>query len=99
MDPDFLMQNWDILIEQAESMLNLLRPSRLKPILFAYTQLKGEFYFNPTPMAPPFIITLVHDKPHNRCTWAPHGHKGLYGSQDMLQYRCLTSYIPKMANE
>ena len=66
--PDFPMQNWDRLLEQAEITLNLLRPSGLNPILSAYAQLNGEFYFNHTPMAPLVTRTLVHEKPHNRGT-------------------------------
>ena len=71
--PDFYMQNWDRLVEQAETTLNLLRPSILNPKLPAYSQLNGTFYYNRTPVAPPGTRTLVHDKPHNRVTWAPHG--------------------------
>ena len=36
MEPDFPMQNWDRLLEQAEIMLNLLHPSRLNPRLSSY---------------------------------------------------------------
>ena len=50
-------------------------------------------------MPPPGTITLVDDKPHNRGTWAPHGQKGWYVSPAMIQFRCLTSYIPKTASE
>ena len=74
-DPYFPMQNWDHLLKQAEITLNLLRLSRLNPILSAYAQLNGGFDFNCTPMAPPGTRTLVHDKLHNRGIWAPHGHK------------------------
>ena len=98
-DPDFRMQNWDRLLEQAEITLNLLRPSRLNPRLPAYAQLNGEFDFNCTPMANTGTITLVHDKPHNRGTWPPNGHAGWYISPVMLHYRCLTSYIPNTEEE
>ena len=67
-DPDFPMQNWDRLLEQAEIKINLLRPSRLNPRLSAYAQLNGEFDFNRTPTAPPGTRTLVHYNPHNRGT-------------------------------
>ena len=43
--------------------------------------------------------TLVHDKPHNRGTWAPHGQEGWYVRPVILHYICLTSYIPKTALE
>ena len=93
------MQNWDRLVEQAEITLNLLQTSRLNPKLSAYTQLNGTFDYNRTPMSPPVTITLVHNKPQNRGTWAPHGQEGWYVCTDMLHYRCLTSYIPKTVSE
>ena len=74
-DPDFLMKNWDRLLEQAEITLNLLHLARLNPRLLVYEQLNGEFDFNIIPMAPPGARNLVHDKPHNRCTWSPHVQK------------------------
>ena len=95
--PDSPIDNWDRLLDQAEITINLLRLSILKPTLSSYAQLNGEFDFNRTPMAPPGTITLVHDKPYNRVTWDPCGHEGWYVMPAMLHYRCLTSYIPKIA--
>ena len=95
MDPDFPIQNWDRLLEQAKIMLNLLRPSMLNPRLLAYAQLNGEFDFNHNPMAPTGTRNLVHEKPHNRGTCSLHVHEGWYVRPLMLHYRCLTSYIPK----
>ena len=91
----FPMHNWDCLIEQAEIMLNLLRPSRLNPRMTAYAQINGEFDLNRTPMAPTGKIILVHGKPHNRGTWTLHGQGGWYFRPAMLHYLCLTSHIPK----
>ena len=76
-------------------MLNLLRLSRLNPRLSVYAQLNGEFYFNRTPMDPLGTIILLHYKPHNRGTWAPHENKGWYVRPAMIHYRCLKPYIPK----
>ena len=98
-DPDFPMKNWDRLVEQAEITLNLLRLSRLNPKQSAYAQLNGTFEYNETPMPPPGTITLVHDKPHNRGTWEPHGQEVWYVRPAMLHCRRLTSYIPKTASE
>ena len=50
-------------------------------------------------MASPGTITLVHDKPHNRGTWSPHGHEGWYVMPEILHYCFPTSYIPKTAKE
>ena len=91
------MKNWDQLLEQAEITLNLQRPSRLNPSIPTYAQLNSEFGSSRTPTAPPGIRTIVHDKPHNRGKWDPHGHKGCYVRPAILHYRCLASSIPKTA--
>ena len=50
-------------------------------------------------MDPPVTITMVHNKPHNRVAWAPHGQEGLCVCPPMIRYHCLTSYIPKTSPE
>ena len=47
------MQNWDRLLEQADIILNLLRPLRLSTKLSMYAQLNGTFEYNRTFMPPP----------------------------------------------
>ena len=94
-EPDFLMQNWDRLLERAEIMINLLLHSILNPRLSAYAKINGEFDFNRTHMPPPGTRTLVHDKPQNIGIWAPYVNKGCYVRLAILHYRCLTSYIPR----
>ena len=42
---------------------------------------------------------LVHDKPHKRGNWAPHGQAGWYVRPEMLHYCFLASYIPNTASE
>ena len=51
-DPDFPLAEWDMLIPQANIILNLLRASRVNPQLSAYAYLFGEFDYNKTPIAP-----------------------------------------------
>ena len=98
-DPDFPMQNWDCLVEQAEITLNLLRPSRLNPKILSYAHLNGTFEYNRTTIPPPGTRNLVRDKPHNRGIWAPHGQEFWCVWTSMLHYRFLTSSIPKTASE
>ena len=75
-DPNFPLSNWCRLLPQAELTLNLLRPSQLNPKLSAYAQLEGAFDFTCTPLAPPGTRVIVHEKPTQRRTWAPHGVDG-----------------------
>ena len=69
---DFPLHLWDELLPQAELTLNLLRGSRINPKLSAWAQVNGPFDFNRTPIAPPGIRVLAHEKPDNRTTWSPH---------------------------
>jgi hypothetical protein len=52
-DPKFLLKLWDKSLPQATITLNLLRKSRINPLMSAYAQLNGNFDFNRTPLAPP----------------------------------------------
>ena len=50
-------------------------------------------------MTPPGTTSLVHNNLHNRGTGAPQRQEGFYVSPAMLYYRCITSYILKMAHD
>ena len=93
-DPNFPLSNWCRLLPQAELTLNLLRPSRLNPKLSAYAQLEGTFDFNRTPLAPPGTRVIVHEKPTQRRTWAPHGIDGWYVGPALDHYQCYRVWIP-----
>ena len=93
-DPNFPLSNWCRLLPQAELTLNLLRPSRLNPKLSAYAQLEGAFDFNRTPLAPPGTRVIVHEKPTQRRTWAPHGIDGWYIGPALDHYQCYRVWIP-----
>ena len=86
-DKYFPLHLWDKLVPQAEITLNLLRNSRLHPHLSAYAHLFGPFDFNATPMAPPGTKVLIHEKPHQRATWAPYGVEGWYVGPAINHYR------------
>ena len=93
-DPNFPLSNWCRLLPQAELTLNLLRPSRLNPKLSAYAQLEGAFDFNRTPLAPPGTRVIVHEKPTQWRTWAPHGIDGWYIGPALDHYQCYRVWIP-----
>jgi hypothetical protein len=93
-DPDFPLNLWDRLIPQAIMTLNLLRASGIDPSKSAHEQIHGAYNFDRHPIGPPGTAVLVHDKPSNRGTWAPHGTKGWYIGPAMNHYRSFTVYIP-----
>jgi hypothetical protein len=70
------MNLWCRLIRQAEITLNLLCALRLNPRLSAYAQLNGAFDYNATLLAPPGIKGIIHEKPGQHRSWAPHGVNG-----------------------
>jgi len=92
-DPDFPMNLWDRLVPQANLTINLLRGSRMNPKLSAYAQVQGAFDYNRTPLAPPGTRVLVHEKPNNRESWAPHGVDAWYIGPALESYRCYLTYI------
>ena len=92
--PDFPLVLWDYLIPQALITLNLLRQSRMHPQLSAYAQLYGEFDYLRTPLAPPGMKIIVHERPQDRGSWSPHGINGWYVGPALNHYRCHRTYIP-----
>ena len=88
------MHLWDKLLPQAEITLNLLRTSRTHPKISSYTHQNGPFDFNRTPLAPPGTKIILHEKPKQRQTWAPHGLEGWYLGPAMDHYRCYHVYVP-----
>lgn len=92
-DPNFPLHLWDRLLPQAVISINILRTSRINPNLSAYAQVFGQFDFMATPLAPPGIHVLVHEKPRDRKTWAPKGKDGWYLGPAMDSYRCFRTWI------
>lgn len=92
-DKNFPLHLWDKLIPQAVITLNLLRPARINPKLSAWEIINGAYDFNRTPIAPPGIRVLIHDKPTQRGTWAPHALDGWYVGPALESYRCYTIWM------
>ena len=92
-DSNFPIHLWDKLLDQAVLSLNLLRGSRVSPTKSAWEDLFGPFDYNATPLAPPGINILVHDKPNDRDTWAPHASAGWYVGPAMKSYRCFKCFM------
>ena len=92
-DENFPMHLWDRLVPQALITINLLRGSRINPAHSAWSQLFGPYNFNKEPIAPPGIRVLVHVKPENRSTWAPHADEGWYIGPASEHYRCYRVYM------
>ena len=83
---------WDKLIPQCMLILNMLRGSRINPALSAHAQVHGQCDFMATPMAPPGIHVVVHEKPNERGTWAPKGKDGWCIGPELEAYRCFKTW-------
>ena len=59
----FPMHLWDRLLDQAQIMLSMLRPSRHNTKISAHAATKGNFDFNKTPLVPPSTNVIFHEKP------------------------------------
>jgi hypothetical protein len=92
-DKDFPLHLWDRLLPQAILSLNLLRGSRINPKLSAWAQLFGAFDFNRTPLAPPGVRVIVHEKPDKRSSWSPHGVDGWCVGPALDSHRCYNVWI------
>ena len=92
-DPNFPKNCWDLLIPQTVLAMNLLRPSRINPMISAYTQVHGEFDFNKTPVAPVGCKVIVHDRRNERGSWDNHGSHGFYVDRAPQHYRNYTCYM------
>ena len=93
-DPSFPLNLWDRLIDQAVITLNLMRTSTINPKLSAYAQIHGSFDFNVAPLGPPGTKVVIHEKPQQRETWAPHGVDGWYLGPAIDHYRNFVVYVP-----
>lgn len=94
-DPNFPINQWDQLLQQAEITLNLLRNATTNPKLSAYSYLFGNYNFLKHPMAPPGIKVVAHSKPGIRQSWQPNGELGYYVGPATQHYRCFRVYFPK----
>jgi hypothetical protein len=89
--PTFPKSSWDLIILQIVLVMNLMRPSRINPLLLAHTQLKGEFDFNCTPIAPIGCKVIVHNQRNERGSWDNCGSPGYYidrAEQHYHNYKC-----------
>jgi len=77
-----------LLAPQALVTLGPLRGPRTGPALSAYAQVSGPSDFDHTPVAPPGVRVLAHERPGGRDTWAPHAVDGRCVGPAFEHHRC-----------
>ena len=93
--PDFPLHLWDELLPQCTLTLNLLRQSRLNPQLSAHAHVYGPFNYACTPIAPPGMKILVHERSANCGSYDAHATTGWYLGPSLKHYRCHKVWIPQ----
>ena len=87
-DPDWPLQLWDRLTEQAVITLNILRTARSDPTKSAYHAFNGERYnWNKCPMAPPGTKAIIYEAPAGRRSWGTRGLDAWYCGPALHHYR------------
>ena len=92
-DPDLPFHLWCRLMQQADTTLNMLHASHMIPKLSAYKWTEGNFDFKSSPLAPPDRKVVIHEKPKQRESWAPHGNKAWYIGPSLKHYWWYRVYI------
>ena len=68
--------------------------SRVCPSISAYAHLFGPCDFNKSPIAPPGIRMIVHDKHGKYTSWGHHSTSGWYIVPSLDHYKCKQFYMP-----
>ncbi len=92
-DNEFPLNLWDLLLPQAENMLNMLCPSWMTPTISAYTYLWGQHDYNSNPFALLSCKVEAHLVPGIREMWAPHTTSGFYVGSSWEHYCCHKVFI------
>jgi hypothetical protein len=94
-DSDFPLQLWDRLTPQVMDCLNLMRPSRINPMISAYEALNGPYDWNRYPLAPLGCKAVVYEDSDIRGSWASRGVDGWYLGPSKHHYRLITTIYPR----
>jgi len=99
LNKSFPLKLWCRLLPHAQDSLNLLRQSRINPHLSSYADLNGAYDYNATPMLPPGLKVIIHEKRNQRRSWDPRGVDGWYLGPALSHYRCHRVYCSRTNSE
>ena len=95
LNKSFPLNLWCRLLLHAQDSLNLLWQCRVHPHLSAYADLNRTFDYNATPLFPPGLKIIIHEKRQQRGSWDPRGVDGWYLGLAKDHYRCHRVYCPR----
>ena len=73
--------------------------TRIPARISAWKQLHGKYNFDAHPLAPLGMRVVMHEKPSQRGSWAPHGVDGFYLGPALQHYRCYRGWVVKTQRE
>ena len=79
--------------------LNMLRTSRINPMLSAHAQLFRIFNFDKIPLAPLGISAMVHERVGQHMSWGDHGKEGWYIGPALQHYPNYNVYVKETNSE
>ena len=88
------IQLWSKMLPQMQDTLNMMRTSRNNKKLTAYEELKGDFDWNRTPLAPLGTKAWAFIDPDERNTYAPHCDLAYVVGRAEHHYRLIEFFIP-----
>ena len=91
-DPSTPFYLWDWFLPQVTMTLNMLQQSWFNTGQSAYEQVYGIDKFERTILGPLGCKVKIHEKPHQRFTYANHSVDGWYLGPEVHHYRCYTCY-------
>ena len=89
----FPLHLWDHLLLQAESTLNMMRPTNIAPMVSAYTYMYGQQDYNKMPMAPVGCTALFHVKSNIRKIWDSNAINEYYLGTLQEHYKCYKVWV------
>ena len=72
-DKLFTMHLWEILLDNTQITLKMLRTSRYNLKISAHAIIEENFYCKKTPLAPSGTKVIAHKESNRRRTWVQHG--------------------------
>ena len=98
-DPNSPLHLWYQITQQAGMELNMLCTERTNPKISAYELLEGQFGYNRSPLELPGSKVIIHGKPQQLKSWAPHGNQAWNIGPALEHYLCYMVYIPETHGE
>jgi hypothetical protein len=94
-DSKFPLQLWDRLAPHVETLLNMLRPSRIDPTKSAYEVLNCPYNWDRFPLAPHGCKAVIYETPESHTSWGSCCTDAWYVGPSLNHYQCNQYFAPE----